>query len=181
MPLSTPEILNKPIAGYLIIGAFGGVLLLSIVFFTAIFLDYNPLMADFLFWDVILLSFCVFMAALNYHINLKFESYKIPQTILFNAFSALTGIVLFISIMNFALPYFPEVISDYKSYSINEVEKNRVALEERGLKSDDIAQYLEDINLKSGNDLAMDTFQKLLMASPFIVFIWTFHDFELFG
>jgi hypothetical protein len=163
--------LRKIIAPYVMIGGIGGGFALILLFIGALLVGSNPLFSDFLFWDVILLSFTVFMAALNYHIKNSFRGYKIAQTLLLNALSVIVAIMVYVTFMSLALPSLSDTVNDYKQVSIGEVEKNREAFISRGLKAGEIDTYIEDIRKKEPLQISTDTFQKLIFASPFIVFV----------
>lgn len=169
--MSTSEKLKKILAPYLLIGGIGGGIALIILFTVVYLLDFNPLNSEYLFWDVIILAFAVFLASLNYHIKNGFQGYKILQTIVFNALSALLGIMIFVSFMGVVLPNMTEMIDEYKERSIQEIDENRVKFIERGLDQEEIDVYLNDIREKGPGQITADTLQKLVFASPFIVFI----------
>lgn len=143
------------------------ILMFALVYFSG----FNPLNSEFLFWDVILLAFTVFLASLNYHIKNAFKSYKILQTIVLNALAALLGIMIYVSFMNIALPKMEDTVKEYKDKSIEEINNNRESFIARGLKENEIDIYLKDIEEKTAGNISADTLQKLFLASPFIVFI----------
>ena len=153
------------------IGGIGGGASLIILFLACLLMGYNPLNSEYLFWDVLLLSFSVFLAALNYHIKRKFQGYKILQTIVLNALATLLGIMIYVTFLGLILPSQEKIVEEYKSNSYQEVSENRESFLERGLKEEDIDIYLEDIRSKTSVQITMDTLQKLFLASPFIVFI----------
>lgn len=158
-------------APYLLIGGIGGGVALAILYLIGLISGTNPLFADFLFWDVMLLSFVVFLAALNYHIKNKFSGYQIPQTLLLNAVSSLLGILIFTTFLGFVIPLSPANMEEYKSSAVEEVMENKEAFSERGVSDEDYLEYIDAIKAKDARSLALDTFQKLLLASPFVVFV----------
>lgn len=169
--MSISDQLRGIIAPYVMIGGVGGGAALILLFLAAVIAGSNPLFSDYLFWDVILLSFAVFLAALNYHIKNAFRGYKIAQTLLLNALSVVLAIMVYITFMGLALPSLPDIMDEYKSTSIVEVQKNREGFLERGLKAEEIDAYIDDIREKEPIQISTDTFQKLIFASPFIVFV----------
>lgn len=169
--MSTPEIFRKILAPYLMIGGVGGGLVLILLFLSVFALGYNPLFSEYLFWDVMLLSFAVFLASLNYHIKNTFKGYKILQSISMNALASILAIMIYTTFLGLALDYFDKSVEQYKEVSLNEVMSNREQFLERGLKDEDVDRYLEDIRAKEPRQIALDILQKLFLASPFIVFI----------
>ncbi|MEQ8359174.1 MAG: hypothetical protein RH860_06770 [Cytophagales bacterium] len=169
--MSTSDKIKNVLAPYLLIGGIGGGIALILMFALVYFSGFNPLNSEFLFWDVILLAFTVFLASLNYHIKNAFKSYKILQTIVLNALAALLGIMIYVSFMNIALPKMEDTVKEYKDKSIEEINNNRESFIARGLKENEIDIYLKDIEEKTAGNISADTLQKLFLASPFIVFI----------
>ncbi len=169
--MSTSEKIKNVLAPYLLIGGIGGGFALILMFLLVYFSRFNPLDSEYLFWDVILLSFAVFLASLNYHIKNAFRSYKILQTIVLNALAALLGVMIYVSFLGIALPKMGETVEEYKEKSIEEINNNRDSFIERGLKETEIDIYLKDIREKTAGNISADTLQKLFLASPFIVFV----------
>ena len=171
MSLPITELIKKYVVPYVLIGGLGGAVSMIILFLISLSFGKNPLFADYMFWNVILLSFTVFLAALNYHIKNGFRGYKIPQTIIFNILSTLIGIVVFVTFLNAIIVNLEEEVEDYKINSIEKIYKNKEGFKERGIDEVELEQYVKDIRLKDGRGIAFDIFQKLIFASPFIVFV----------
>lgn len=171
MSLPISELIKKFLIPYLLIGGLGGACLMILVFLISLSLGQNPLFADYMFWNVILLSFAVFIAALNYHIRNAFRGYKIAQTIIFNTLSTLLGIVIFSTFLNAMMGSLDKEIEEYKVNSIEKIYQNKEGFKERGIDEAELEQYIGDIRKKDKSGVAFDMFQKLIFASPFVVFV----------